>query len=177
MQTARLELRPGTKLRMKPVSKSSVGSGLESKSRRPPRPELKATVRAPERTGCVRLSRTKNPSEALKHSPLAHGLYRLHLSSQKAQGVSTARRSGNPSGLLQRNNVIVIGIWSVKTTGALPGHRNRVRARRADGRVTGVYHRDGRTNLTAAARCTLRGTPHTHARAEPDTTERGSKEH
>ncbi|GBP66570.1 hypothetical protein EVAR_44431_1 [Eumeta japonica] len=31
--------------------------------------------------------------------------------------------------------------------------------------------------LTAAARLTLRGTPHTHTRAEPDTMERGSKEH
>ncbi|GBP91161.1 hypothetical protein EVAR_65607_1 [Eumeta japonica] len=31
--------------------------------------------------------------------------------------------------------------------------------------------------LTAAARLTLRGTPYTHTRAEPDTTERGSKEH
>ncbi|GBP68155.1 hypothetical protein EVAR_23306_1 [Eumeta japonica] len=32
-------------------------------------------------------------------------------------------------------------------------------------------------SLTAAARCTLRSTPHTHTRAEPDTTERSSKEH
>ncbi|GBP35307.1 hypothetical protein EVAR_20680_1 [Eumeta japonica] len=31
--------------------------------------------------------------------------------------------------------------------------------------------------LTVAARRTLRGTPHTHTRAGPDTTERGSKEH
>ncbi|GBP63097.1 hypothetical protein EVAR_50053_1 [Eumeta japonica] len=31
--------------------------------------------------------------------------------------------------------------------------------------------------LTAAARLTLRGTPHTRTRAEPDTIERGSKEH
>ncbi|GBP79496.1 hypothetical protein EVAR_59170_1 [Eumeta japonica] len=31
--------------------------------------------------------------------------------------------------------------------------------------------------LTAAARLILRGTPHTHIRAEPDTTEHGSKEH
>ncbi|GBP37658.1 hypothetical protein EVAR_23706_1 [Eumeta japonica] len=33
------------------------------------------------------------------------------------------------------------------------------------------------SRLTAVARCTLRGTPHTHTHAELDTTERGSKEH
>ncbi|GBO98872.1 hypothetical protein EVAR_101187_1 [Eumeta japonica] len=32
-------------------------------------------------------------------------------------------------------------------------------------------------SLTAAVRCTPRGTPHTHTRAEPDSTERGSMEH
>ncbi|GBP59279.1 hypothetical protein EVAR_103235_1 [Eumeta japonica] len=32
-------------------------------------------------------------------------------------------------------------------------------------------------SLTAAAPCTLRGSTHTHTREEPDTTERGSKEH
>ncbi|GBP02557.1 hypothetical protein EVAR_103318_1 [Eumeta japonica] len=31
--------------------------------------------------------------------------------------------------------------------------------------------------LTAAARLTVHGTPHTHTRAESDTTDRGSKEH
>ncbi|GBP90489.1 hypothetical protein EVAR_56726_1 [Eumeta japonica] len=39
---------------------------------------------------------------------------------------------------------IAIGIWSAKTTGALPRRRNRVRARRADGRVGGACRRDGR---------------------------------
>ncbi|GBP82276.1 hypothetical protein EVAR_86630_1 [Eumeta japonica] len=51
---------------------------------------------------------------------------------------------------------------------ALPRRRNRERARRADGRVTGVYYRDGRIiSLTAAARYTLYRTPHTlvHARS------------
>ncbi|GBP11273.1 hypothetical protein EVAR_92815_1 [Eumeta japonica] len=67
----------------------------------------------------------------------------LHLSGQKAQGVPTARRSGNPSGLPRRNNVIAIGIWSAKTTGALPRRRNRAQARRADGRVAGASRRDG----------------------------------
>ncbi|GBP00908.1 hypothetical protein EVAR_100553_1, partial [Eumeta japonica] len=38
---------------------------------------------------------------------------------------------------------IAIGIWSAKTTGALPRCRNRVQARRADGRVAGAC-RDGR---------------------------------
>ncbi|GBP72554.1 hypothetical protein EVAR_9699_1 [Eumeta japonica] len=80
--------------------------------------------------------------------PLARRLSRLHLSGQKAQGVPTARRSGNPSGLPRRNNVI-------------------------DGRVTGTDAR----SLTAAARCTLRGTSHTRTRAESDTPERGLKEH
>ncbi|GBP41092.1 hypothetical protein EVAR_32545_1 [Eumeta japonica] len=62
--------------------------------------------------------------------------------------------------------------------GALPRRRDRARARRADGAVTGVYHRNERKrNITVSARCTLRGTPHTHTRAEPDTTERGSKEY
>ncbi|GBP32379.1 hypothetical protein EVAR_25634_1 [Eumeta japonica] len=67
---------------------------------------------------------------------------------------------------------------SVKTTGAHPRRRNRVRARRADGRVAGAIlaGTDAR-GLTVAARLTLRGTPHTRTRAEPDTTERGSKEH
>ncbi|GBP76746.1 hypothetical protein EVAR_58470_1 [Eumeta japonica] len=43
-------------------------------------------------------------------------------------------------------------------------------------RQTGVYHRDKR-GITVAARCTLRDTTHTQTRAEPDTPERGSKEH
>ncbi|GBP24332.1 hypothetical protein EVAR_9430_1 [Eumeta japonica] len=37
---------------------------------------------------------------------------------------------------------IAIGIWSAKTMGALPRRRNRVRARRADGRVAGACRRD-----------------------------------
>ncbi|GBP19497.1 hypothetical protein EVAR_102044_1 [Eumeta japonica] len=57
------------------------------------------------------------------------------------------------------------------------GAENRVRARRADGRVAGVVAGTDARGLTAAARLTLRGTPHTRTRAEPDTTERGSKEH
>ncbi|GBP27988.1 hypothetical protein EVAR_83619_1 [Eumeta japonica] len=56
--------------------------------------------------------------------------------------------------------------------------RNSARARRVDCAVTGVYHRDERKRgITVAARCTMRGTTHTHTRAEPDTPERGSKEH
>ncbi|GBP06388.1 Regulation of enolase protein 1 [Eumeta japonica] len=66
-----------------------------------------------------------------------------------------ARRSGNRSRLPRRNNVIAIGIWSAKTTRARPRRRNRVRARRADGRVAGASRRDGRSWLTAAARLTV----------------------
>ncbi|GBP47341.1 hypothetical protein EVAR_38942_1 [Eumeta japonica] len=43
-------------------------------------------------------------------------------------------------------------MWSVKTTGALPRRRNRVRARRADGRVAGASRRDGRPWLTNCRR-------------------------
>ncbi|GBP55423.1 PX domain-containing protein kinase-like protein [Eumeta japonica] len=69
---------------------------------------------------------------------------------------------------------IAIGIWSAKTTGALPRCRNRLRARRADGRVAGACRRDGRPWLNCRhAAYTAR---HPTLRAEPDTTERGSKE-
>ncbi|GBP90490.1 hypothetical protein EVAR_56727_1 [Eumeta japonica] len=42
------------------------------------------SVRAPGRTGCVRLSRTKKNPEALRRLPLARRLFRPHLSGQKA---------------------------------------------------------------------------------------------
>ncbi|GBP76263.1 hypothetical protein EVAR_60812_1 [Eumeta japonica] len=42
--------------------------------------------------------------------PLARRLSRLRLSGQKVQGVPTARRSRNPSGLPRRNNVIGDGV-------------------------------------------------------------------
>ncbi|GBP97096.1 hypothetical protein EVAR_70426_1 [Eumeta japonica] len=59
---------------------------------------------------------------------------------------------------------------------ALPRRRNRARARRADGAVNQSEHRGERERgITVAARCTLRGTTHTHTGAEPDTQERGSK--
>ncbi|GBP65161.1 hypothetical protein EVAR_48638_1 [Eumeta japonica] len=58
---------------------------------------------------------------------------------------------------------IAIDIWSPKTTGALPRRRNRVRARRADGRVAGASRRDGR--------------PWLNCRRATYTMERGSKEH
>ncbi|GBP08949.1 hypothetical protein EVAR_98586_1 [Eumeta japonica] len=69
---------------------------------------------------------------------------------------------------------IAIGIGGENYWSA-PRRRNRVRARRADGRVAGASGTDAR-GLTAA-RLTLRGTSHTRTRAEPDTTGRGSKEH
>ncbi|GBP33609.1 hypothetical protein EVAR_32107_1 [Eumeta japonica] len=55
-------------------------------------------------------------------------------------------------------------------------HTTRVR-RRADVRYPELLAGTDARGLTAAARLTLRGTPHTRIRAEPDTTERGSKEH
>ncbi|GBP21248.1 hypothetical protein EVAR_84375_1 [Eumeta japonica] len=62
--------------------------------------------------------------------------------------------------------------------GALPRRRNRARVRRSDGAVTGEYHRDERKrDVTVAAQCILRGITHTHSCANPDTPERGSKEH
>ncbi|GBP37019.1 hypothetical protein EVAR_31017_1 [Eumeta japonica] len=93
----------------------------------------------------------------------------------RTHGVCPTLTDQKPPETLRRKPLASSGIWSVKTTGALLRRRNHERARRADGRVAGAYHRDGRTSATA--RCTLRGTSHTHTRAEPDTAERGSKEH
>ncbi|GBP09152.1 hypothetical protein EVAR_102489_1 [Eumeta japonica] len=68
-------------------------------------------------------------------------------------------------------------VCGCETTGALPGAES---ARGLGAHMAGwselVAGTDAR-GLTAAARLTLRGTPHTCKRAEPDTTERGSKEH
>ncbi|GBP72889.1 hypothetical protein EVAR_57436_1 [Eumeta japonica] len=62
--------------------------------------------------------------------------------------------------------------------GALLRRRNRARARRADGAITRVYHRDEcKRGITVAARCTLRGATHTRTHANRDTPERSSKEH
>ncbi|GBP81764.1 hypothetical protein EVAR_90991_1 [Eumeta japonica] len=58
-----------------------------------------------------------------------------------------------------------------------PRRRNRVRARRADGRVAELLAGMDARGLNAAAQLTLRGIPHTRIRAEPGTMERGSKEH
>ncbi|GBP59683.1 hypothetical protein EVAR_39840_1 [Eumeta japonica] len=60
---------------------------------------------------------------------------------------------------------IAIGIWSAKTTGALPRRRNRVRARRADSRVAGACRRDGRPWLNCRrAAYTARHPTHSHTR-------------
>ncbi|GBP61175.1 hypothetical protein EVAR_28384_1 [Eumeta japonica] len=56
--------------------------------------------------------------------------------------------------------------------------RNRARARCAGRAVNRSEHRDERERgITVAARCSLRGTTHTRTRTEPDTPERGAKEH
>ncbi|GBP83850.1 hypothetical protein EVAR_64115_1 [Eumeta japonica] len=61
--------------------------------------------------------------------------------------------------------IIAIGIWSAKTTGALPRRRNRVRARRADGRVAGACRRDGRPWLNCRrAAYTTRHPTHSYTR-------------
>ncbi|GBP91087.1 hypothetical protein EVAR_22422_1 [Eumeta japonica] len=60
---------------------------------------------------------------------------------------------------------IEIGIWSAKTTGALPRRRNRAPARRVDGRVLGVGSRDGRPWLNCRrATHTARHPTHSHTR-------------
>ncbi|GBP55431.1 hypothetical protein EVAR_34232_1 [Eumeta japonica] len=62
---------------------------------------------------------------------------------------------------------IAIGIWSTKTTGALSRRRNRVRARRADGRVTGACRRDGRPWLNCRrAVYTARHPTHSYTRGD-----------
>ncbi|GBP88041.1 hypothetical protein EVAR_61876_1 [Eumeta japonica] len=64
-----------------------------------------------------------------------------------------------------RNNIIAIGIWSAKTMGALLRRRNRVRARRADGRVAGSCRRDGRPWLNCRrAAYTARHPTHSYTR-------------
>ncbi|GBP71349.1 hypothetical protein EVAR_57733_1 [Eumeta japonica] len=75
-------------------------------------------------------------------------------------------------------NKITIGIWSVNLRERSLG-TDTVRGLGVQMvRLTGVYHRDERKRgITVAAQCTLRGTTHTHTHAEPDTPERGSKEH
>ncbi|GBP38994.1 hypothetical protein EVAR_95614_1 [Eumeta japonica] len=77
---------------------------------------------------------------------------------------------------------IAISIWSVNLREYSPFQRSLgaktvcglgVQTVRSPEYITRMDAR----SLTAAARCILRGTPHTHTRAEPDTTERDSKEH
>ncbi|GBP30857.1 hypothetical protein EVAR_91598_1 [Eumeta japonica] len=84
--------------------------------------------------------------------PLARRLFGLHLSGQKALGSANgAKRS------LGAETVRGLGVQTAGSPECVAGTDAR--------------------GLTAAARLTLRGTPHTHTRAEPDITERGSKEY
>ncbi|GBP62120.1 WD repeat-containing protein on Y chromosome [Eumeta japonica] len=80
-------------------------------------------------------------------------------------------------GLTVRPDARAIGIWSVnvreRSLGVETVSGLGVQTAGSPECITGTDAR----SLTTAARCTLRGIPHTHIRAEPDTTERGSKEH
>ncbi|GBP39359.1 hypothetical protein EVAR_24341_1 [Eumeta japonica] len=129
----------------------------------------------------------QKPPEALWRLPLARRLFRLHLSGQKALEsangakvrkpfwVTTTAAAGQhavaltqlmekPFTRIKTREItkIAIGIWSAKTTGALPRRRNRVRARRADGRVAGACRRDGRPWLNCR-RAAYTARHHTHS--------------
>ncbi|GBP05406.1 hypothetical protein EVAR_76816_1 [Eumeta japonica] len=95
--------------------------------------------------------------------PLARRLFRLYLSGQKALGSANgAKRSVSGVRKLRERS---LGAETVRRLGV-----------QTAGSPECVAGTDAR-GLTAAARLTLRGTPHTHIRAEPDTTECDLKEH
>ncbi|GBP05595.1 hypothetical protein EVAR_71956_1 [Eumeta japonica] len=103
--------------------------------------------------------------DALRHMPLVRRVIRLHLSGQKA--------------LESANGAKVRKTFRVTTTlreRSLGAETVRGLGLQTAGSPECVAGTDAR-GLTAAVRCTLRGTPHTHTRAELDSTERGSKEH
>ncbi|GBP60808.1 hypothetical protein EVAR_85068_1 [Eumeta japonica] len=120
-------------------------------------------VRAPDARG-VRLSRTKTP-EALRRLLLAHRTFNF-TRGQHSEGQETLPGYHDQS---------VSGVRKLRER-SLGAETVRGLGVQMAGSPECVAGTDAR-GLAAAARLTLRGTPHTHTRAEPDTTERGSKEH
>ncbi|GBP33043.1 hypothetical protein EVAR_18521_1 [Eumeta japonica] len=117
---------------------------------------------------CVSDSHGLKPLEALRRMPLARRLFRLHLGGQKALVSAKGAKVRKP---------FRVTMTVRKLRERSPGAETvRGLGVQTAGSPECVAGKDAR-GLTAAARLTLRGTPHTYTRAEPDTTERGSKEH